>query len=80
MAFYALRVEEGALPFLNGVQALDSREDRMRPGGDVVRAAGHHHLGVATRDSLLVEVEDLCPGLNGEPEAEVAFHEGGVGG
>ena len=80
MAFCALHVEEGALPLLHRVQTLYPGKDQMRYGVDADRAAGHHHLGIASRDGLLAEVEELGPSFNGGPEAEVTFHEGGEGG
>ena len=59
MAFGALHVEEGLLPFLASVQASDPGKDGACPRGDANRTASGHYLRVTARDSLFPEVEVL---------------------
>ena len=77
MAFNALHVEEGPLPFLASIQASDPGKDGACPRSNASRTASGHHLRVTARDSLSPEVEVFRPGLDSRPETEISLGKGG---
>ena len=77
MAFNALHVEEGPLPFLASIQASDPGKDGARPWGNAGRTTGGHHLRVTTRDRMFPEVKVLRPGFDSRPETEISLGKGG---